>query len=91
MLFLCHYVVVLVRNIKLYGNAYYFLFGSNSRNSRDITDDQPGHSILIKSAFLCEVERYIKVAYHFAGRVYAPRLQVQPITANIGNTNLVPV
>ena len=63
MLFLCHYAVVLVRNIKLYGNAYYFLFGSHSRNSRDITDDQPGHSILIKSAFLYEVERYIEAAY----------------------------
>ena len=91
MLFLCHYAVVLVRNIKLYGKVYYFLSGSHSRNSRDITDDQPGHSILTKFVFLYEVERCIEEAYYFAGRVYAPRFQVQSITVNIDNTNLVPV
>ena len=42
MLFLCSYAVSLFRYVNGIGNVAYFLFESHCRNSRYITDGQPG-------------------------------------------------
>ena len=90
-LFLCSYVVAIGRYINHYGNVYYLLFDSHSRNSRGITDSQPAYSILIKFARLYEVERYIEEAYHIVGSAYAPYFQVQFITVHIDSIDLLSV
>ena len=82
-LFLCSYAVALFRYVSGRGNVTYFLFDSNCRNSRGITDGGPGFSVLIKFESLFQIERYIEEAYEVSGTVYPPYFQIQFISVNV--------
>ena len=65
------------------GNVTYFLFDSQYRNSRGITDRGPGFSVLIKFQRSFQIKRYIEEVYQVSGRVYPPYFQIQFILVNV--------
>ena len=87
-LFLCSYAVALFRYVNGRGNVTYFLFDSHCRNSRGITDGEPGFSVLIKFESLFQIERYIEKAYQVSGRIYPPYFQIQFISVNVNVDDL---
>ena len=82
-LFLCSYAVALFRDVNGRGNITYFLFDSNSRNSRGITYEGPGFSVHIKFQSLFKIERYKEEANQVSGRVYPSYFQIQLISVNV--------
>ena len=70
------------------GNLIYFLFDSHCRNSRGITNDEPGFSVLMNFDSLYQIERYTEEAYQLAGRVYPPHFQVQLISVIVNTDEL---
>ena len=75
-LFLCSYAVAMLKHVNGTGNVSYFLFDSHCRNSRGITDEEIGFSILMKFESLFQIERYIEEAYQISGRMYPPYFQI---------------
>ena len=57
-LFLCSYTIALFKYVNAAGNSTYFLFDSHCRNSRGITDGEPGFPVLINFDSLFQIERY---------------------------------
>ena len=87
-MFLCSYAVDLFRYMNGSGNVTYFLFNSCCRNSREITDEKPGASVLITFDSLFQIKRYIEEAYQLCSRVYQPYFQIQFITLNVSADDL---
>ena len=56
-LFLCSYAVALFKYVHAVGNSTCFLFDLHCRNSRGITDGEPGFSVLINFDRLFQIER----------------------------------
>ena len=81
-------MVALFRHVHGRDNVTYFLFDSHCRNTRGITDGEPGFSVLIRFQTLFQIERYIKEAYQVSGRAYPPYFQIQFISVNVNVDDL---
>ena len=86
LLFICSYVVAIIPNYDRNGDLEsFFLFHSHCRNTRGVTDNVVGYSVLLQFSNLFELEKYIEVAYDITNRSYPPYFQVQFIVVNIKN------
>ena len=79
----------MLKHVNGTGNASYFLFDSRCRNSRGITDEEIGFSILMKFESLFQIERYIEKAYQISRRMYPPDFQIQFISVILSVDELV--
>ena len=79
----------MLRHVNGTGNVSYFLFDLHCRNSRGITDEEIGFSILMKFESLFRIERYIEKAYQISRRMYPPDFQIQFISVILSVDELV--
>ena len=87
LLFICNYVVSVIKYLTTRGTTY-FIVDSHCRNSRGITDNPFGFSVLLQFADIVQAERYIEEAYNIANRDYPPYFQIQFLVVNISDSDL---
>ena len=89
LLFICNYLVAIIRYSTTRDTSY-FLFDSHSRNSRGITDNPFGFSVLLQLADLIQTERYLEETYNVANLACPPYFQIPFMSVNMVDSDLVP-
>ena len=87
LLFICNYVVSVIKHLTARGTTS-FIVDSHCRNSRGITDNPFGFSVLLQFADIVQVERHIEEASNIANRDYPPYFQIQFLVVNISDSDL---
>ena len=87
LLFICNYLVAIIRYSTTKDTSY-FLFDSHSRNSRGITDNQFGFSVLLQLADLIQTERYLEKTYNVANLACPPYFQIPFMSLNMVDSDL---
>ena len=88
LLFICNYVITIIKYSTTSTVKSNFIFDSHGRNGQGITHSPFSFSVLLQFANIVQVERYTEDAYNLANRAYPLYIQIQFLFLNINESHL---
>ena len=88
LLFICNYVIAIIKYSTTSTVKSNFIFDSHGRNGQGITRSPFGFSVLLQFADIVQVERYTEDAYNLANRAYPLYIQIQFLFLSINESYL---
>ena len=87
LLFICNYVIAIIKYSTTSTVKSNFIFDSHGRNGQGITHSPFGFSVLLQFADIVQVERYTEDAYNIANRDYPLYIQIQFLFLSINESH----